>query len=154
MFKWLWSGRSKWVADCPRDNETYFPPDIAWNKSLGARWTQARQQRVGDYFSLDLHKSRTISKIELVNDNLGRPIKYKLIIKNNKGKSENVGEFEEPIDISLNPPRKIRAFRIEITVPKLEPKDIHGWSPAWSIYDVRLTEVRLFGKWWHKVIGD
>lgn len=156
----LWPGRKGWGAECippesPRERDSErTKPNRAWQGSPAERWCLMRKMRNGDYYQLHIGKPRVISRIHFDTQDLMRcPLKYKLQIKERDGQDwEDIGEYECPIDIPFDKPRKLVAIQIIITEPRLEPLNVYGQSPAWSIYDIRLTEVRLFGKWWKKVI--
>ena len=153
MFK-LWPHREGWVADCPRDNKNCYDPNIGWNKKLGARWTQARKMLMNDFYSLDIRKPRVISRIRLITDGPRYPKKSLLQIREERsGKWGKIGEFEQ-LDAKFDSPRKMTAFKFSIIEPREEVYEDSKHYPAWSIYDVELTEVRLFRRWWHKVIEE
>ncbi len=141
------------VADCPRDNKgEHLDPNIGWNKDLGARWSQMRKMLVNDFYSLNIRKPRVISRIKLVTEGLRYPKKCRLEIQERRnGAWEARGEYEE-LDVIFSKPLKLIAFRFFIIDPREEVYEDHGSFPAWSIYNIELTEVRLFGKWWRKVI--
>jgi len=109
--------------------------------------------RRGDYYQLHIHKPRVIKRVEAISMGYRYPLKYKLQIKETDSRDwQEVGEYDGPIDVSFDKPRKLVAVQFIITEPRLEPKTVISKSPAWSIYDIRLTEVRLFGKFWKRVI--
>ena len=156
----LWPGREGWGAECiPPESPTErvdmrANPNRAWQGSPAERWTQMREMRKGDYYQLHIHKPRVISRIQVDTEQpLRCPLKYKLQIKERDMQDwKDSGEHEYPIDILFDKPQKLIAMKFIITEPRLEPRNVYGQSPAWSIYDIRLTEARLFGKWWGKVI--
>jgi len=149
----LWPHREGWSGDCPRDNPNFDDPEKAWI-GAGQRWSQMRGMREGDFFSLNIRKPRFISRIQLDNKGLlCYPLRYRLEYRTNNNQGwEKLGEYSE-LDIPLKPFIKLLELRFTIIEPRLEPKsEKEGWSPAWSIYDITLTEVRLFGHWWKKPI--
>jgi len=155
----LWPGREGWGAECippefqQQSVDKRLAPNRAWQGSPAERWAQMREMRNGDYYQLHIHKPRLISRIELVSQGYRYPKKYKLQIKESDIKHwQDVGEFKGPIDISFDKPTELIAMQFTITEPMLELKNVYGQSPSWSIYDIRLTEVRLFGKFWKRVI--
>ncbi len=93
-----------------------------------------RGMRYGDYYQLHIHKPRVISRIELVSQEDRYPKRYKLQIKSNDTQKDwqDIGEYDESIDVSFDKPRKIIAMQFTITEPRLEPKNVYGQSPAWS----------------------
>jgi hypothetical protein len=81
-------------------------------------------------------------------ENTAYPGKFRLRLRvDDKSALADAGEHPGPIDVHFDKPKKVKLIRFEITEPKLEPRDIQGKSPAWSIYSIRITEVKLFGKW-------
>ena len=158
----LWPGRENWGAECTPPEHPEEPvnervsPNRAWAGSPAERWTLMREMRGGDYYQLHIGKSRIISHIQVDTDEeLRCPLKIKLQIKEKTNQEwEDVnGDWEYPINIDFKKkPRKLIALKFIISEPRAEPKNLYGQSPAWSIYDIRLTEVRLFRRWWRKVI--
>ena len=145
VFK-LWPGREGWSADCPKDNLECLDPNIAWRDGPNTRWSQMRKQRKDDHYSLHIKKPRLISKIEAKTEDTRYPLKYRLeILRDDNSKWEDIGEYEGPINITLKEKTKLVKLKFTIT----EPHPLSGWC----IYDICLTEVRLFGKFWEKVIG-
>ena len=158
----LWPSRENWGAECiPPESRTEptnerVSPNRAWTGSPAERWTLMREMRKDDYYQLHIGKSRLISRIQVDTDEeLRCPLKIKLQVKERDEQDwEDInGEYEYPINIDFKKkPRKLIALKFIISEPRLEPKNIYGQSPAWSIYDIRLTELRLFRRWWKKVI--
>ncbi len=149
----LWPHREGWSGDCPMNNPNFGDPVKAW-LGEGQRWSQMREMRKDDYFSLNIRKPRFISKIHLENKGYPcYPLKYKLEYRANKNHEwKEIGQYDG-LDIRLKPSLKLSELKFTIIEPRLEPKsEKEGWSPAWSIYDIRLTEVRLFGRWWERPI--
>jgi hypothetical protein len=155
MFKKLWPNRENWKGNCmplePTDKhygDDRLIPSRAWGQGNG-RWCQMRAMRVGDYFHLDMNKARVISRI-VFDCQTGFPLRSKLELRKDKDSDfEVVREILGKIDVKLDRPQKFTELRITI----LEPKTIDGPTPAWSIYDIRLVEVRLFGKFWNSNIN-
>jgi len=155
----LWPGRENWGAECipppPNEpiNDERIDPNRAWKLGPAGRWSQMREMRCGDYYQLHIHKPRVIKRIEAISEGYRYPLKYKLLIKENDSQDwQEDREYDGPIDIVFDKPRKLVALQFVITEPRLEPKTVIDKSPAWAIYDIRLTEVRLFRRLWKKVI--
>ena len=139
--------REGWVADCPLDNPDHLDPNRAWNRSLGGRWSQMREMRTGDFFGLFIGKPRMINRIRFdVHGDLEKfPKKYLLqIMRDQYSLWENIGEYNG-IDIKLSRSKKTVCFRITIIEPTLRPLSFDGKPPAWLIYDIGITQTRLFG---------
>ena len=112
-----------------------------------------REMRVDDFYSLHIGKPRVISRIRLTTRGIRCPRKCKVYIRRNDETDwEETGECDDSMDFKIKPPTKLIEFQFVITEPRLTKWEDSNTPPAWSIYDVRLTEVRLFGKWWKKVI--
>lgn len=156
----LWPNRKDWGAECipPDSQQEHYDddrlnPNRAWKGSPAERWSQLREMRKGDYFQLHIRKPRVISRIEAVSEGHRYPKRYKLLIKHNDVADwEEVNEYDDYIDVALDKPTKLIGIKLEVVEPRLEPKDFRGRPPAWSIYDIRLTEVRLLEKFWRRVI--
>jgi hypothetical protein len=151
----LWPHRQGWSADCNKTPEARLDPNNAWSGGKANRWSQMRPQRENDFYYLHIGKQRVISRIKLCTEEVRYPRKYSLSIRESDDKHwELLGEYDN-LDVTLERPRKIIAIKWSITEPRLEPwYDDPNRSPAWAIYDIELTEVRLFGKWWRKVITE
>ena len=150
----LWPHREGWSGDCPKNSE-HEPICNAWQGGQGTRWTQKREMRVDDFFRLYLGKSRVISRIKLLCEERERaPERYKLLTKSNPDAEwEYVGEFHD-LDVRLPKPKTVVGVQWVITQPHDYIWPDTRLPSAWSIYDIRLTEVRLFGRWWEKVIEE
>ena len=157
MFRW-WPGR-EWSADCKAADQDskykgdeHLIADRAW-KNGGHRWSMMREQRIGDWYELNLKKTRIISRIEAISDIDNSPLKYKLLIQpTERSEWVEVGDRNGPIDYEFQKPSPVFMLRFEIIKPRTEPIGAVG-SPAWSINDIRLTEVRLFKRWWKSIIN-
>ena len=119
-----------------------------------------RRQKANDYFHLHIHKPRVLSRVRLVTEGDRYPKKYKLAIRaTDAGEWKQVGEYDR-LDVRLTKPERVIAIRWAITEPRDEAyadSEIRQEGityPAWAVYDIELTEVRLFGKWWHRVITE
>jgi len=114
-----------------------------------------RGMRKGDYFSLNIGKSRILSRIEFRTEySDGRDCRYPKeyllqVQQDDKGSLHDCGTFDGPIRIQFDKPQPIYAMKVVILEPQPEDKGF----PAWSIYDIQLTEVRLLGRWWRKEIA-
>lgn len=153
MYK-LWSSREGWSADCNKyPPNTCDDPNKAWSGGKANRWSQMRKQLLNDFFLLHIKKPRVISRIKLYTEDIRYPMKYSLEIrKNDKADWETLGKYDQ-LDVTLPQPRKIIAIKWSITEPRIEPwGDKPDEYPAWAIYDIELTEVRLFGRWGKRVI--
>ena len=159
----LWPNREKWSAECkpaePKEvhyGDERLEPRRAFDKRSGGRWSQMREMRPKDYFWVNFGKARIVESIRFLDNGDGYPGQYKLLINDPSGKKHwtEEGIYNGPINIKFSKPKKIEGFSIEIMIPKMTPKDDKGRSPAWSIIDIKITEVRLFGHWWKKVIPE
>jgi|GEM_PF-611509 hypothetical protein len=152
VLRHFWPKREGWVADCTRDGN-YLDPNAGWSSNVGSRWSQMREMQRGDHYQLDLSKARVIKRVYFDTDEIRWPLKVKFEVKSDKAgdKWNSLGEFEGR-GIEFPSPQKIKAFKVSITEPRLEPKSTDGKSPAWSIYNIQLTEVILFGKIWDREI--
>jgi len=152
MFK-LWPHREGWSGDCPK-NSNYDAHSNAWQGGLGQRWSQNREMRVGDFFLLNIAKPRVIGRIKLFTEGDRHPKKYMLAMRENKDAEwEDIGEYET-LDVTLPHPRKMIAVRWTVTEPSNKIWPDVKLPVAWSIYEIELTEIRLFGKYWRKVITE
>ena len=154
MFK-LWPNRSGWSADC-NEMTVSDDPKNAWHGGRARRWSHKKEMWANDYFTLHIKKPRVISRIKFFTELPRFPKKFKLYIRScDDSNWEELGEYtDEDLDIILSPPRKLISLKVTITEPREERWPNTGNPIAWSIYDIELTEVRLFGKWWRKVIGE
>ncbi len=143
----LFPPREGWTADCPRDNKDCLDPNIAWNKSLGARWSQMRQMRKGDHFTLFIKFPRMINRIRfnVSGDEERFPKRYTLQTMPDKYSVWGKSEEYNGTDIKLGKSRKIYGIRITVIEPRTEPLSFDGKPPAWSIFDIGLTQTRLLG---------
>ena len=99
----------------------------------------------GDFFSLHIGKPRVISRVEARTEDVRYPLRYKVDIQEDYNSPwVVVGEYGGPIDVPLNPPRKLVAIRFMITEPRV--KGPHGRPVSWCIYDLLLTGKGIFGK--------
>jgi len=118
-----------------------------------------RKMLKGDYYELHIKKPRILSRIEVVCKENSYPERFKLETRENDISPiwELVGEYDSKdgkagkMEVLLYRPRKVIAMRLTVIEPRLEPESRYG-PPAWSIYDIRLTEVRIFGRWWKRII--
>lgn len=160
----LWPGREGWSADCipPESNQKddeRLKPNRAWQLGSMERWCQMREMKRGDYYKLDMAKPRVVSQIKLVCKEDSYPMEFQLKVKENGKKEwEDAGVYDSKdgsvgsMTVTFDKPRKLRSLNFIVAKPRLEPKNQQGQPPAWSIFDVELTEVRLFGKFWKRVI--
>lgn len=149
----LWPYREGWSADC-NERSKALDPNNAWRGGSANKWTHEKPMQVGDYFILDIAKVRVIDRIRLVTEEPRRPVEYGLSIKANKDSDwESIGEYSD-LDTKLSQPRRMIQIKWTITKPCVEIWVTTGNPVAWSIYDIRLTEVRLLGRWWRKVIEE
>jgi len=149
----LWPHREGWSADC-NELTNALEPNKAWQGGSATKWTHQKPMEIGDYFMLDICKPRIISRIRLDTEEPRRPTKYNLSIKANKYSNwEDIGEFST-LDVKLTKPKKITKIKWTITEPSAFKWPDNNKPVAWAIFDIWLTEVRLFGKWWHKVIEE
>jgi hypothetical protein len=155
----MWPSRANWAAIClpaKPNEEHYGAAELVADRPLhypGLRWCQMRNMEVSDYYQIDLQKSRVISRIELKSYGKRYPKKYSLEIAQN-GEFELVGKYDGPIEIDFKKPIKARVLLFKIIEPMRDEdtRDKDGKYPSWCIYDVRLTEARLFGRFWKKEI--
>ena len=155
----MWEGRENWVAQClpPEPGEKYkdsdrLIPKMAFDKQFGYSWSQMREMRIGDYYELRFGKRRRVKSIRFIDNGEGYPEEYKLTVDMFGNQQWQDGEIlKGPISHEFVKPKKIAGIRIEVTVPKNKPIGERG-SPAWSIYNIYITESRLFGIW-KAVIG-
>ena len=112
-----------------------------------------REMWTKDYFEVVLSKVRVIGRVQAVSRGHRYPQKYSLyVLSKPDGEWEKVDTFKGPIDVSFDKPKRIAGVKFEVVEPMTGHEGPDGRPPAWSIYDVRLTEIRLFGKWWGHVI--
>jgi hypothetical protein len=160
----LWPGRDGWSAECiPKekgmDTDDRLNPNRAWESGSAERWCQMRMMKVGDYYNLDIAKPRVISRIKLICKEHSYPMKYELRIKQDDNHPWEDGGIHDSgngglgyMEVNLDKPRKLKGLSFIITEPRINPRNVNGQPPAWSIFDIVLTEMRLFGKWWGKEI--
>ncbi len=152
MFK-LWAHREGWSADC-NEKPKAESPNNAWQGGIANKWSGNKEQWVGDQFILDISKPRVISRIKLLTEGIRHPSEYELFVRNNRDGGWEIIDKYDTLDAVLPKPRKIIGIKWVITKPSTQKWPETGLPVAWSIYDIRLTEVRLFGRWWHKVIEE
>lgn len=160
MFRLLWPNREKWSGEClpAQPDEKFYGdmrlnPKMAFDKKLGERWSQMREMRANDYYQLNIHKRRVISKVNFISEGYRYPERWSFYLKqSNTGEWVFWGEHEGQICIEFQTPVKLTAVKVVIIKPRIEPKNVLGQSPAWSIYNIELTEARIFGKYWKRVI--
>ena len=150
----LWPNRQGWSGDCSR-YLNFDDPSKAWSGGKANRWSQQRIMERNDFFLLHIKKTRVISRIKLCTEDIRYPKEYSLAIRENDNTEwEVLGEYDN-LDVVLTSPRKIIAIKWSITEPRTEKLNNQlNVIPAWSIYDIELTEVRLFGRYWRKVITE
>jgi len=156
----LWPHREGWSADCNKNPPKHLDPNNAWRGGRATSWSQMREQKVNDYFYLHIKKPRVISRIRLCTEGIRCPKRYSLEIRESDDKDwMTLGQYES-LDVTLENPRRIAAIKWSIAEPRSEPWEDGAASgdsisyPAWAIYDIELTEVRLFGRWWQRVIEE
>ena len=161
--RWMWPNRNNWGARCqpmpPRQrfrDLTEFDANRGWMGGPGERWCSLRNQSKGNWYSLHIGKShgqaRMVSRIRVYHgvDGGGYPAKLLLKTRPDKyGQWDYVEELWGPLDVSFEKPRKVSDIWMEITEPQLLE---NGSLDVWAIYDIEVTEVRLFGSRWHSII--
>ena len=161
MLKRVWGGREKWSATRipPGDDQSHdhseLEPTNAFKGGSGLRWSQMRGMKVNDYYLLDLRKPRVLDRIVFWTEGEKYPERYRIEVRAaEKAEWEDLGVQSGPIEKTFEHPRKIEAIRVTVVEPRkyAKPRPIVGDSPAWSIHDIRLREVRLFEKLWHREI--
>ena len=153
----LWPSREKWNAIClpwKEGDPNKGAPELNANLPLhypGQRWCQMRNMETGDYYQVDMQKDRVISRLRLTCYEGRHPLKYCLEIAraNSINDFESLGVKDGPIDYRFDKPRKFRVVKFTIVEPDILPDSV--WH-SWCIYDVQFEEVRLFGRWWKKVV--
>jgi hypothetical protein len=149
----LWPKREGWSADCNEKRDAIDPND-AWKGGSATKWSHQKPQLVGDYFILDIFKSRVINRITLTTEGPRHPLEYMLSVKSKRTENwDDLGKYNT-LDVKLPKSKKIVAIKWTITSPNTERWPDNNRLIAWAIFDIRLTEVRLFGRWWHKIIEE
>ena len=158
---WPWVGRESWSGECQRihddpqgDGHYERDPNRAFTRPLGQRWCNQRAQVKGEWYRIHISKPRMVSRVRFNHgaDNGAFPKRYVVRIQEREGASwVEINEFSGPIDVPFAPPRKILRFEVAIVEPYLDEK---GVPYGWSIYDIEVTEVLLFGRMFHRVIPE
>lgn len=155
----LWAGREGWSATClplqPSDRQFNNPEtDASRAFKRSGRWSHCKTMEVGDYFRLTLDKPRMVSRVVLKSDEDRFPHKTKLEVIEDEESIDwiAVGEVENSIDFRFQPARRIYGFRFTIVVPRLTPIGRAGYPPAWAVYDIAVTEPRLWRRWLNRTI--
>ena len=154
----MWPSRNNWNAICrpwKEGDPNKGAPELNANLPLhypGQRWCQMRNMEKGDYYQVNMQKDRVISRLRLACFEGRYPRKYRLEVATNNSINnfEDLGVHNGPIDYKFPKPRKFRIVKFTIEEPDILPDG--AWH-SWCIYDVRFTEVRLFGKIWKPEIG-
>lgn len=128
----------------------------AWRRDR-PNWTHGREMRGGDTYTLMFtDKPRVVCRLRLRSEGYRFPISCAIRTESDGKWSKKADlHWDEPtITFEFAPPRKIEAIEIEIVTPRTEPKGgPRELPPAWSIYDIQVQEVRLFGRWWKNWIA-
>jgi len=152
VFKWLWPNRDKWVGVLLNS-----PVPLKGNKTTD--WRTDRPQQIGDSFVLDIRKSsgkgRVIDRIWFMKGSYSaaaHPKRWAVtlqgentILPNWNRQEQRDLEFGHNILINLQNPAKITFIAVEILEPRL--------GEHWAVGDIRIREIRLFGKFWKVNIG-
>ena len=108
---------------------------------------------IGDYYKLDIGKPRVISSVVLVSKEHSYPEEYRLEIRaDDKSEWQIEGTHCSKdgklgyMKVDFGKGHKIKAMNFIITKPRLTPLNVQGDPPAWSIFQIRPTQVR-FGFW-------
>lgn len=170
LAKIIWPDKSKWVG-CVLDSIEPFEGEEA------TKWITYRPQQIGDSFILDIQKkpnkaiqtllkvaakifkniwywnygkARVIDQIQFMRGDYSAaayPIRWATTIQRQEGilpdwerREQTASSFGENILIKLDRPEKVTHIAIEI----LEPRP----NQHWAVGEIKIREVRLFGKYW------
>lgn len=166
MYNPLWPGRegwgngwARWGATAPTlPQGTPYHGDIqnidanrAWRGGAGVRWSTMRAMLTTDFYHLSLGKARVVSKIRVEHRIYGTPRKWGSSYQSRAGDEWTaIEEHEGPIVVEFSPPVDINSLRFTVIEPNFDEDGVT--IPAWSIYDIEVTEVRLFRRWWKAII--
>lgn len=155
----MWPNREKWVAIClpAKPHEVHYgAAELDANRPLhypGLRWCQMRNMEIDDYYQIDMQKTRVIHQIRLLTYAERYPSKYELsVFEDGQALPSFKNEYNGPIDIKFEKPIKARVLNFRITQPMRDVQSGEGEYPSWCIYDVRITETRILGRFWDKVV--
>lgn len=149
IYRSIWPGRDSWAATSsfiPRSNIPESDPNMAFLYGRRKRWYSLGVQEKDVFYTLDIGKGRLISSIEFDSGvSLEQhPAKYKMVVADAQQKVVFDIEDEGPIKQELKESSIIQYVRVVIIEPN---KMQNGTSYHWSIHDIKLKEIRLFGLW-------
>ena len=133
----LWPNTLNWTATSNmNENITDLPIRGA------GRWCTGLNQKVDDYYQIDMHKNRLISRFKLVSYENRYPKKYRIqICRDDSTDFQDLGVQNGPIDYKFPKPRKFKVVKITIVEPDiLTDNAMHSWC----IYELQFWETRLF----------
>ena len=155
----LWRGRAGWSADCSplpaghkNEGDARRDANLGWRGGAGVRWSNMREQTGGEWYRLYLGHPRVISHIRVRHGpDPGYPEFYSVAVKvtDDEDWRKTQTAQQGPIDVELKPPAEVLWLMIEVFTPKMGDD---GQPYGWNIYDLELTEVRLFRRWWRVII--
>ena len=126
----------------------------AWRRNR-ENWTHGREMRKGDVYTLWFDKKRMVSKIVLHSEGDRYPEKCRLdtFVGSSRIEGEEREWSNEKFEVCFPKPVIIDRFEVTIIEPRMLPLGRSGDSPAWSIYNIDVEEMRLFGRWWRRRIS-
>lgn len=151
IVRFFWPGKQDWERRTPYD-------EIATRGTDVDSWRTPENQKKDDYFMLHIAKKngkeRVVSEIQFMQGRYpapAYPLKYAVTVSNKRGIYEDWNghelfekTFGEGILIKFDRPIKVHHFFVSIKEPR------PGYY--WGIDEIRIQEVRLFGRLWKHTI--
>lgn len=141
MYKWLWLNREKWSA-------SLLDSPIPLKGKETTNWRTDRPIQIRDTFVLDIRKpngkGRIIDKIEFrrgAYSSAEHPKQVKVTVEpGNVVYDELDVQPGHNVVVNFGQPKKVTFIAVEVT-------DIYP-NRHWAVGDIKLREIRLFGKFW------
>jgi len=157
MFRWIWGGREGWEATYSYNSTKDMGKELQriLIKDNGRFWRSPVPQSKGAYLKVKIKKigllkrGRVIDAIEFDADS-GNEIPQLASIIFYRVRGDNWGYTRKHLTATHKiiterfSPVKIDGFGIQINVPNY---DDNGKPYHWKIFNFRLREVKLFGRW-------
>lgn len=151
MYRYLWPGMQSWQLE-----SSYLETNIS--KSFKGEWNSVHPQKKGDEFGLTIRKkkghARLIDHIRFMQGKFryNYPLEWAITLSDEKGIITEC-DMEKGtgfVELTLDKPRLVSRIAVVI----VEPRTSSDVPPAdfWAFDEIKIREVRLFGRWWRKEI--
>lgn len=124
-----------------------------WPVGTKVAWSSGHIQRSGQTYEQTLSKVRIIDRIKVIQGQAGqfnKPKKWRLTIVEKDCKNWHEYEGYDFIEVTLGTPLKVIGLSFVIIEPRL-PND-RPKAQTWAFEDIKIREVRLFGRYWRKEV--